>query len=285
MQPHFRHTQPGPREPFEPRFPSLPIVTPPAAPRSPRQKYGGLFSLGILGLVVLVALIGWFVHGAWELRGVWTNVYVLHDSHRTDAERVQAASTLSRDPRVGQRNYWEMSLRKPLPGLARYVLAEALTAEIVASDPRGYGAAVAKSPGWPNWLRLLLTRPLAYAAVRGDEVPRRSLDELSRNPDPALALWASFALAAARDGDPAAAGALTREADREGPNRELARLLLAALRAHGDARTILLDQATLWLRTHHPEASQLWADWEVRGPIGSCRNRPRECVEEADIPQ
>ena len=210
MPPHVPPPDPGPLEPFGFKFPSLPIVTPDPLPRSPSQKYGSFLYLGVLGLVVVVSLVGWFALNVWSLRGVWTNIYVLHDGHRAEADRIRAAYALSRDPRTGQRSFWEMSLRKPLPGLARYLLAEALTARIVADDPRAYGAAVAKSAGWPDWLRLLLTRPLAYAAARGDDVPHEALGELSRNSDPAVALWADYALAASRQGDPEAAGAAQR---------------------------------------------------------------------------
>ena len=54
-----------------------------------------------------------------------------------------------------------------MPDQARYVLAEAVSTEAVASDPRAYSLAVALSPDWPDWLRLLLARRLAYGAARG----------------------------------------------------------------------------------------------------------------------
>jgi hypothetical protein len=263
MEPHFG-TPPGQPPGFN--FPSLPIVTPGPPRRSEREKYGGLFTLGAIGLVVVVALVGWFAWGAWSLRAVWSNVYALHDDHRPEAERVQAAYALSRDPRVNQRQYWDISLRKPLPELARYVVAEALTAEAATADPRGYALTVARSPGWPNWLRLLLTRPLAYAAAGGAAVPAGPLRELrDRGYDPAIGLWADFALAASTPADPAAATALAAAAQDDGPDQVLARTLLDALRAGGAERTRRLDEATLWLRTHHPDASRVWAGWRVEG--------------------
>jgi len=262
MQPDFG----PPPDPFDRPFPSLPIVQPGAPGRTDREKYGALFYLGVGGLALVVALVGWFAWDAWSLRAVWSNVYALHDGHRGEAERVQAASALSRDPRVNQRQLWDIALRKPLPPLARYVVAEALTAEAAAADPRGFGAAVARSEGWPVWLRLLLTRPLAYAAALGRPVPREPLAELSRHPDPAVALWARYALAAAPGGDPQAEAGLRSEALRDGPEHDLARMLAEALDAPGKPERLrALDAATRWLRRHHPAAAPLWQAWDVEG--------------------
>jgi hypothetical protein len=263
MEPHFG-ARPGQPPGFN--FPQLPIVTPDPPRRSERDKYGGLYTLGVIGLVVVLALVGWFAWGAWSLRAVWGNIYALHDGQRPAAERVRAAYALSRDPRVNQRQYWDMCLRKPLPELARYVLAEALTAEAASADPRGYALTVARSPGWPNWLRLLLTRPLAYAAARGVAVPAGPLRELrDLGYDPAIGLWADFALAASTPADHAAEAALAAAAEGDGPDQALARRLLDALRAGGAERTRRLDEATRWLRTHHPEAVRIWAGWRVEG--------------------
>src|SRR3954465_2449948 len=100
MEPHIR----PPRDDGSiPAFPTLPIVTPDLPRRSTREKYGGALYLGLAGLAAILALVGWFVHGAWSLREVWSNVYVLHDGRRPDAERIRAADALSRDPRVNQR--------------------------------------------------------------------------------------------------------------------------------------------------------------------------------------
>jgi hypothetical protein len=261
MQPHF---QPPSNDPLRPIFPSLPIVTPEEVRRSTREKYGGLFYLGIIGLATVIGLVAWFAHGAWSLRDVWSNVYVLHDSRRPDEARIEAAYALSRDPRVTERQLWDIALLKTLPPLARYVIAEALTADAV-TDARAYGLSVAKSEGWPDWLRLLLVRPLAYAAAQGRAVPRDSLEELRRNRDPAIALWATFALAASDDPNGAAAAALERSATTASEDRSLARLLSAALQASGKPRLDRLDEATLWLRSHHPEAARIWKGWRVEG--------------------
>ena len=261
MEPHF------PMQPNDPppafAFPTLPIVTPDPPRLSPREKYGSLLYLGLAGLAVVVALVGWFSWGVWSLRAVWSDVYTLHDARRPERERVASAFRLSRDPRVNQRQLWDMSLRKTLPPLARYVLAEALTAEAASADPRGYALSVARSEGWPDWLRLILTRPMAYAAARGVKFPREPLDELRRNPDPGVGLWATAALALMEPSGPAF-GDLERACGEDGRERELACLLRDAARPGvppGAARESL-DHATLWLRENHPDP-KLWEGWKV----------------------
>lgn len=247
-------------------FPELPVVTPDPSPRrrSPVERFGALFILGLLGLVVLVGMIAWFAVGVWSLRQVWRDTYVLHDAGRPLAERIDAAYSLSRSPHVNQRQFLEMSLRKSLPDLARYVLAESLTAEAVSADPRGYALMVARSEGWPDWLRLLLLRPLAYEAGTGLSLPGEPLTELRRHPDPIVSLWATYTQAVAGHGDPEAAEALAREAAGSGPLPELARLLLEAQRSTEPTRSEALDRATVWLHRHHPGAERTWRGWEVR---------------------
>jgi hypothetical protein len=253
-------------------FPALPIVTPEeqerdrARRRSSRDKYGGIFYLGITGLVVLAALVGWFASSAWSLRHVWKNFYILHDQARSEADRVEAAFALARDPAVNQRQYWDTCLRRPLPPLARYLLAEALTAEAVTGDPRGYALAVARSRDWPVWLRLLLARPLAYAAAQGVPIPAAALRELrEKRYDPCIRLWADFALAVSKPRDGDAAVELQRAAESSGPEQAFARFLVDALACQGVERTSRLDLATSWLRTHHPEAVPVWSGWRLDG--------------------
>ncbi len=166
-------------------FPILPIVTPDPPPRSRSQaeRFGALFYLGVVGLIVLLTLVGWFGWSVWTLRSIWWNVYVLHDPKRPDADRNAAAYAFSHDPAVNQRQLWDVALRKDLPPLARYVVAEGLTDEAAAADPKGYGLAVVRSEGWPDWLRLLLLRPLAYRAAAGHPLPREALAELRQTRD------------------------------------------------------------------------------------------------------
>ena len=140
--------------PYE--FPKLPILSPaeiPPPPRkSQREKYGGLFYVGIAGIVLLCAMVGWFAYGFWSLRDIWEDVYVLHNPRRDELDRVQAAYRLSRDPRVNDAQRMEICLSRDVPDLARYLLAEAISIDEVAADPRSFSLAVARSPDWPDWL-------------------------------------------------------------------------------------------------------------------------------------
>jgi hypothetical protein len=259
-----------------PRFPDLPILNPnevPAPPTAPartqREKYGALFYLGIAGIVLLLALIGWFGQGLWSNRDIWVDVYALNDLKGYEANKIDAALRLARNPRLDDGPRMEMALQKGLPELARYLLAESITTEPMARDPRAYALAASRSQGWPDWLRLLLARRLAYGAGRGYAIPREALDELKGHADPMIGLWATYALAALPRGapDPAATESLERAARGQGPAAELAGRLLEALRSPGGepGREGRLDEATLWLRRHHPQAAAIWSGWEVRG--------------------
>lgn len=262
MDTHFH----PPADPFGRPFPSLPIVTPDPPRKTDREKYRALFYLGSAGLVVVVALVGWFASQAWAMRDIWKNVYILHDAQRPEVERVQAAYSLALDPRATPRQLWEIALRRPLPALARYVVAEGIGASLVADDPRGYASAVALSEGWPGWLRVVLTRPLAFAAVEGIAVPSESLEVLGRDADAVVALWAEFALAASPDRNANAASALRAVAASDDPNRDLAVLLVKGLDSSAKSERLeALRAATIWLRAHHPEAAPLWRDWKVSG--------------------
>jgi hypothetical protein len=256
-----------------PRFPDLPIINPGEVPapvaapaRGQREKYGALFYLGIAGLVLLVALIAWFGHGLWSNRDIWADVYVLNDATRAEGDRLDAALRLSGNPRLDDGAKMEMALRKDLPPLARYLLAESVSTEPVAHDPRSYALAVSRSEGWPDWLRLLLECNLAFGAGRGYDIPREALDELKRHSDPMIGLWATYSLAVLPRGvpDAALAAELDRSAQAPDPTGELAARLLGALRATGGERERRLDQATLWLRRHHPQAAEIWRGWDVR---------------------
>jgi hypothetical protein len=251
----------------------LPILNPGELPatvaaprRGQREKYGALFYLGIAGLVLLVALIGWFGYGLWSNRDVWADVFVLNDARRAETDRLDAALRLARNPRLDDGSRMETALRKDLPALARYLLAESVSTDLMAHDPRSYAMVVARSDGWPDWLRLLLSRRLAYGAGRGYDIPRDALDELKGHSDPMIGVWATYSLAVLppRGPDPGWISELENVARFQSPAGELAARLVGALRATGDERERRLDEATEWLRRHHPEAAEIWRGWEVQ---------------------
>ncbi len=245
-------------------FPKLPILDSRVPARSQREKYGGLFYFGIAGLVIVAGLVAWFVHGVWELRVVGAHIYVLHDPKRTERERIQAAFELSRDPRVTDSQLMEMSLRRDLPDLARYLLAEAVSTNEVARDPRGYALTVARSPDWPDWLRMLLARRLAYGQARGYAIPSAALTELSNHTDTMIGLWAACALALTPGAERWPITRLEQAARIADDPGELASMLLAVIAAAPGERERRLDEATIWLRRHHGQASKLWQGWEIR---------------------
>jgi hypothetical protein len=250
-------------------FPELPILNsiPPAQPAAPRkqsEKYGGLFYLGICGLLVLLALVGFFIHGVWANRAVWADVYTLHDTRRAEADRIQAAYRLSRDESVSDVQRQQMALERPLPELARYLLAEAVSIEVVARDPRAFALAVARSPDWPDWLRLLWARRLVYGAARQYAIPREAALELSGHADPMIRAWAYAVFAAAAQPDAAMAAELAKAAQDPRPAGQLAARLMAALELPEASRERQLDQVTEWMRHHHPQAAEFWQGWQVK---------------------
>ncbi len=244
-------------------FPKLPIIVidpppPVQPPRSKSDKYGGLFYLGIAGLVVMTAMIAWFAYSVWRLRDVWAQVYAIHDAKRSDADRVESAVRLSRDPRVTDEQLMKICLDRGVPEKARYVLAEAISSEVVARDPRAYSLAVALSPDWPDWLRLLLARRLAYGASRGYGIAQVALDDLSKHSDPMIRLWALYSEAVLPGSKSDAFAKLQEAAGKDDENGQLAAMLVAAKNAPPEEREGRLDEATLWLRQHHPQAKKIW---------------------------
>jgi hypothetical protein len=245
-------------------FPKLPIVVvdpPPQQPsRTQREKYGGLFYLGIAGLAILCLLIAWFGFRVWQLRDVWSEIYALHDAKRSEAERIRSAEKLTHDPRVTDHQLMEICLRRDLPDQARYLLAEAVSTDAVARDPRAYALAVALSRDWPDWLRLVLSRRLAYGATRGYAIPEVALEELAKSADPMIRIWADYSLAAMPGLKSNAAVKLGEAARARDENGTLAAMLLAAKNAPPEERESRLDEATVWLRHHHPEVAKFWRD-------------------------
>lgn len=240
----------------------LPIITPDPEPprRSQAERFGGLFYLGIGGLAVLLAMVGWFGWRVWALWPIWQNVYVLNDPERPEVERVNAARNLASMPEFNDRQRWDLALSRVPPPLGRYLLAESLSAEAMAADPNGYALAVARSEAWPDWLRLLLIRPLALDDGRHG-LPHVPLAELREHPDPAIQLWAAYVQAIARD-DRRGELFVRGRANLETPTGRLATILREALDAEGARRRSMLDAATRWQRREHPESAQLWAGWQ-----------------------
>jgi hypothetical protein len=246
-------------------FPKLPILNQAELPAlTQREKYGGLFYLGIGGLLVLIALVGWFSYSVWAIRDVFTDVYLLHDSTRSEAERAQAAFRLSQNARLNDTQLMQMCLERDLPDLARYLLAQAVSTDAVAHDPWSYAFTVARSPDWPDWLRLLLSRRLAYGAGRGYAIPRDPLAELARHADPTISLWAIYALAELPDADARWGAELEKAAMEKGERGELAVSLLAALRLPEPEREPRLDAAMRWMHHHHPQSAKIWQGWDVK---------------------
>ncbi len=118
--------------------------------------------------------------------------------------------------------------------------------------------------GWPDWLRLLLSRRLAYGAGRGYDIPREPMEELKQHADPMVGLWATYALALlpGSSPDPAMVAELEDFSHSVDARGELATRLLGAIRAEKE-RESRLDDATIWLRQHHPQAANIWQGWEV----------------------
>ena len=129
-----------------------------------------------------------------------------------------------------------------------------------AATRGGYALTVARSPDWPDWLRLLLARRLTYGVARGYAIPREALDELAGHADPMIGLWAKCGLALDR-----------------GPRKPRSRHLSwprAGRRARGTGDAITRhrsprrgrareawDEVTLWMRNHHPGAAKIWGGW------------------------
>jgi hypothetical protein len=249
-------------------FPELPIITPPVSARSQREKYGGLFFLGIAGLIVLVALLAWFAYGVWSHRDLWAEIYVLHDAKQPEIERVRAAYRLSRDDRLSDDARRDMALERTLPDLARYLLAESVSTEEVARDPRAFALAAARSPDWPDWLRLLWARRIAYGAARGYAIPREAVTELAQHSDPMIRVWAYYTFAVTPGSDATMAAELEKSAQAPGDAKALAGMLADDLTAPPASREKRLDQASQWLRTHHAQAAKIWEGWQIeRGRV------------------
>ncbi len=247
----------------QPKFPDLPILEPDPPRMSMRDKYGGLFYLGIGGLIFSVFLVGSFFYQLYRTRALWAAVYVLSDPTSTDPARFEAAWAVAHNPDANDRQRMDFALRKDLPDLARYILAEGLTATSIQADPKAYALSAARSEGWPDWLRLLVARPMAYAVGEGYRIAWEPLDELRDRPDKALNLWMTYTRAVMEPGNAPALEQLQTAARQAGTYQELATLLAEAATTTGPERIAHLDAATAWLRIHHPTCAAVWKGWMI----------------------
>jgi hypothetical protein len=245
-------------------FPELPIVTPDPPRLTLQEKYGSFLYLGIAGLVITVALVAQFVQALWSTRDIWYAVYALNDPTKPEAERIESAWVVARSTSANDRQRSDLAFRKDLPPLVRYILAEGLTSDAIRNDTKAYALMVAKSEGWPDWLRLMMARPMAYGVGDGYRIAWEPLDLLRESHDPALALWATYTRAVMAPGDAPAMKALVESASKDGLYQPLAKMLEIASKLEGETRARKLDEATRWLRTHHPEAKLLWEGWTER---------------------
>ena len=250
--------------PGRPSFPELPIVTPDPPRLTLAEKYGSLYYLGIGGLILTLAMVGNFAYQIWKTRDLWAAVFVLGNEYRPMPERVRAAWAMAHHPAALDAQKVELAFNKDLPDLVRYIVAEGLTPDAIRADPKAYALQVARSEGWPNWLRLVLTRPMAYGVGEGYRIAWEPLDQLRQNGDQAIVLWATYTRAVMGPGDLPASAALAAAAQKAGFFQPLAALLDQAAKAEGPARTKKLDEATAWLREHHPIVAEIWKGWEVR---------------------
>ena len=243
-------------------FPDLPILSREEVQQSQQtrlsqsEKYGSLFYMGIFGLIGVSLLVGWFAWNVWTLRAVWTAIYDLNDTTRPIAERMEAANRLAKNPDVTPRQFWDLALNRDLPSLARYHLAEALDERALEPDSAAYALAVARSEGWPDWLRLALVRPLAYGAEHW-AMPKAPLEELRAHPNLAIQAWAAYAQGVGRK-DAEARASLKVMATQESPAGAVAQALENAAYALADSqeRRNALDEATA-LGKKLPEVEEL----------------------------
>lgn len=234
-------------------FPDLPIIQPPppdAPRRTQAEKYGAAFYISIAGLLVVLAIIGVFAWGVFTMRGALKDVYILNDAKQPLETRVEAARRLSRDTQFSPQQRWELAISRVPPEPARRILAASLREEVVTPDPELYILKVARSEGWPTWLRRSLVRPIAYAADQ-TALPREALEELGRGGDAVVALWATYARAASSN-DPASADALRAASIAPGDASRIAKSLVRALDSpkRSSERRVWLDKAATEAERH-----------------------------------
>jgi hypothetical protein len=166
-----------------------------------------------------------------------------------------------------------MSLQRDLPDRARYALAESVPTSVVGYDPRTFALAVARSPNWPVWLRLLYTRLLTFSAAKQYGIPPEALKQLADGPDAMTRIWAAAALLFLPEPPAGLSEQIEQAAKLPGPEGELSRRLLEAVHAPAEQRAVILDSATEWLRHNHPDAVRIWGDQPVEAQDPTDRRR------------
>jgi hypothetical protein len=74
--------------------------------------------------------------------------------------------------------------------------------------------------------------------------------------------WAKAAFAASPGADSRTDAELAQAAQAPDQAGQLAAQLAAAVRAPEATRERRLDEATVWMRRHHPQAAQIWHGWQ-----------------------
>ena len=246
-----------------PKFPDLPILEPDPPRMSLREKFGGLYYLAIGGLIASLFLVGTFFYQFYRTRDLWAAVYVLYDETASVPARNHAAWMIAHNPDANDRQKMTFALQTTLPELTRYIIAEGLSPEAIQADPKAYALMAARSEPWPDWLRLMVARPMAYAVGEGYRIAWEPLDELRGRSDKAMGLWMTYTRAVMGSGEAALAQQLRDAAAKPGAYQPLANLLSQAEAAKGAERVAKLDAATAWLRGNHPPCSQVWEGWKV----------------------
>ncbi len=79
-----------------------------------------------------------------------------------------------------------------------------------------------------------------------------------------IRLWADYAMAVGPDSSALAASRLKEAAKGADDRARLAAVLAAALDGSPAEREERLDEATTWLRHHHPQAAKIWDGRDIR---------------------
>ena len=219
-----------------------------------------------------------FAAGVWSMRGVWADVYLVNDPKRPEVDRINAASRLARDPRVTDRQKWDMAMSGTPPA------AGPLPAGRVALDASRDRPILGRMHAIRGAQRRAPSVPLAADgpadSLRGggrhSAGPRRPA---SRSPATLIPAWRcgpTYALAVDGSDEDDARDALRRlERDRESPIgsfRDLARILQDSAQFSNpplEAGTPRLGDVVAAV-SHNSDAVRAWAGWRGGGWSDRC---------------